>query len=156
MKLIVTMICWVVCSFLYIQPVSAQRSNYTEDDIIIMNNQESVSETIMKLLEEKKTDSALHYFRKKDAAAAKSIKARLTEIANAIQQYKGKYILDVSPDAPNDKDNHYHCKYTNEDGTEIYYKVTFIFDRFDQEYKVNNIVMPGGTKNNKDKPKPKK
>ncbi|MGV3599346.1 MAG: hypothetical protein ACO1PI_15900 [Bacteroidota bacterium] len=115
---------------------SAQRSNYTEDDIIIMRSQEDVCRNIMMLLEEKNVDSALYYFHKKD----KAIKKKLTDISTAIQQYKGKFTFEISPDAVSEQENHYYCKYTTDEGVTVKYRVDFAFGRFDKDYKVDRIV----------------
>lgn len=115
----------------------AQRSNYNEDDVVMMRTQQSVSESIMKLLEEKKVDSALTYFKKKDATTKKNLQT----IANAIQKYKGKYTLEVSPDAPDDVVNLCYCKYTSNEGENVVYKVVFEFGRFDKTFKAEKIIF---------------
>lgn len=120
-----------------VSTTNAQPSNYTEDDIVMMKSQQNVCENIMKLLEEKMVDSALHYFKDKSAATKKN----LTTISNAIQKYKGTYTFEVSPDLPNSKELHYYCKYTAEEGTKIMYRVDYIFDRTDKTFKVKKIVM---------------
>ncbi len=124
---------------LLIFPVTlfAQRSNYNEDDVVIMRTQQSVSETIMKILEEKNVDSALTYFKKKDAATKKNLQT----IANTIQKFKDKYTLEVSPDAPDDVVNLCYSKYTSNEGENVVYKVVFEFGRFDKTYKAEKIIF---------------
>lgn len=115
----------------------SQRSNYNEQDVVMMRNQQSVGTNIMKLLENKKIDSCLFYFKDKSAATKK----KLSKISTTIQQFKGKHVLAVSPDAPDNEVNHIICKYTSEDGVTTYYKVLFVFGRFDTSYKANSIIL---------------
>lgn len=114
-----------------------QRSNYNEDDVVIMRSQQNVGANIMKLLEDKMVDSALFYFKDKSAAT----KAKLTKISTAIQQYKSKYDFASSPDAPDNEVNHVICKYTSDEGVKTHYKVVFIFGRFDKAYKASGIIF---------------
>lgn len=136
--------------------VSAQRSNYNEDDIVIMKSQQNVCEVVVSLLEAKNVDSALTYFVSKNAASKKSIKGHLHKIANQVSAYKDKtkYPFSCSPDAPNDTVNHYICKYYNADQTKLEYQVTFVFDRVDSDFKIKEIVFP--KENNGKKPSEKK
>lgn len=135
-KRIKLFIAFSFCITALLHTANAQRSNYTEDDIIIMRSQEDVCRTIMKLLEDKNVDSALHYFHKKD----KVTKTKLTEISTAIQQYKEKFTFEISPDAVSEQENHYYCKYTTDEGVTVKYRVDFAFGRFDKEYKIDRIV----------------
>ncbi len=115
----------------------AQRSNYNEDDVVIMRSQQSVGTSIMRLLEAKNADSALFFFKDKGAATKKKLK----QIATEIQKYKGKYEFASSPDAPDDEVNHVICKYTSNEGVDTHYKVVFVFDRFDKSYKATKILF---------------
>jgi uncharacterized protein YcbK (DUF882 family) len=114
-----------------------QRSNYNEDDVVVMRTQQTVSENIMKLLEEKNVDSALTFFKKNDAATKKSLQT----IANAIQKFKSTYTLEVSPDAPDDVVNLCYCKYSANEGEDVVYKIVFQFGRFDKSYKAEKIIF---------------
>ena len=137
--------------------VAAQRSNYNEDDIVIMKSQQSACEVLMSLLEEKKTDSALTYFVTKDEASKKNIKGHINKIANQVSKYadKTQYSFSCSPDAPNDTENHYICKYYSDNGAKLEYQVTFVFDRVDSDYKIKEIVFPKENNGKKDKGKKK-
>ncbi len=135
-KRIKLFIAFSICIPALLSTANAQRSNYTEDDIIIMRSQEDVCRNIMMLLEEKNVDSALYYFHKKD----KVTKTKLTEVANTIQQYKGKFTFEISPDAVSEQENHYYCKYTTDEGVTVKYRIDFAFGRFDKDYKVDRIV----------------
>lgn len=135
-KRIKLFIAFSICIPALLNTANAQRSNYTEDDIIIMRSQEDVCRNIMMLLEEKNVDSALYYFHKKD----KATKTKLTDVANTIQQYKGKFTFEISPDAVSEQENHYYCKYTTDEGVTVKYRVDFAFGRFDKDYKVDRII----------------
>jgi hypothetical protein len=115
----------------------AQRSNYNEDDVVIMRSQQSVGTSIMRLLEAKNADSALFFFKDKSAATKKKLK----QIATEIQKYKGKYDFASSPDAPDNEVNHVICKYTSNEGVDTHYKVIFVFGRFDKTYKATKILF---------------
>ena len=114
-----------------------QRSNYNEQDIIMMRNQQSVCTNIIKLLEDKNIDSAMHFFKDKSAATKK----KLSAIATEIQKFKGKHEFSASADAPDNEVNHVICKYTSEEGEKTHYKVLFVFDRFDESYKSTAILF---------------
>lgn len=114
-----------------------QRSNYNEQDVVMMRNQQTVGTSIMKLLEKKMVDSCLYYFKDKSAATKK----KLSTISTAIQKFKSKHELAVSPDAPDDVVNHVICKYTSDEGVNTYYRVLFVFGRFDNSYKATAIIL---------------
>lgn len=114
-----------------------QRTNYNEQDVVMMRNQQTLGTSIMKLLEEKMVDSCLFYFKDKSAATKK----KLSAISTAIQKFKGKYELGISPDAPDDEVNHIICKYTSDEGVNTHYKVLFVFGRFDKLYKATAIIL---------------
>lgn len=115
----------------------AQRTNFNEDDVVMMNTQKSVGQNIMHMLENKQIDSALALFKNKDAATKK----QLQTIATAIQKFKGKYELDVSPDAHDNDVNYCYCKYTSNEGETVVYKVIFVFGRYDKEFMVEKILF---------------
>lgn len=115
----------------------AQRSNYNEQDVVIMRSQQNIGASIMKLLEAKNTDSALFYFKDKGAATKKNLK----KIATAIQAFKGKHEFSSSPDAPDNEVNHVICKYTSNEGVDTHYKVVFVFGRYDKTYKASKIIF---------------
>ncbi len=117
--------------------VFGQRSNYNEQDVVMMRSQQNVGASIMRLLEAKNTDSALFYFKDKGVATKKKLK----KIATAIQAVKGKYDFSSSPDAPDDDVNHIICKYTSNEGVDTHYKVVFVFARYDKTYKASSILF---------------